>query len=105
MANKKAKKKTAARAAVAPADKATMVVTLYDGTRDPIEGQDFLIRIFDGFQNQLFDDFRCPEFFVIEWEGLSKKTSNEPHAPRERQKLLGGIAVPWTVEAISFTAI
>ena len=34
MANKKAKKKTAARAAVAPADKATMVVTLYDGTRE-----------------------------------------------------------------------
>ncbi len=58
MANKKAKKKTAARAAVAPADKATMVVTLYDGTREPIEDQDFLIRIFDGFQNQLFDDFK-----------------------------------------------
>jgi hypothetical protein len=57
MANKKAKK-TAARAAAAPADKATMVVTLYDGTREPIEGQDFLIRIFDGFQNQLFDDFK-----------------------------------------------
>ena len=58
MANKKAKKKAAARAAVAPADKATMVVTLYDGTREPIEDQDFLIRIFDGFQNQLFDDFK-----------------------------------------------
>jgi hypothetical protein len=56
MANKKAKK-TAARAA-APADKATIVVTLYDGTREPIEHQDFLIRIFDGFQNQLFDDFK-----------------------------------------------
>jgi hypothetical protein len=58
MANKKAKKKSAARAAAAPADKATMVVTLYDGTREPIEDQDFLIRIFDGFQNQLFDDFK-----------------------------------------------
>ena len=58
MANKRAKKKAAARAAVAPADKATMVVTLYDGTREPIEDQDFLIRIFDGFQNQLFDDFK-----------------------------------------------
>ena len=58
MANKKAKKKAAARAAVAPADKTTMVVTLYDGTREPIEDQDFLIRIFDGFQNQLFDDFK-----------------------------------------------
>jgi hypothetical protein len=57
IANKKAKK-TAARAAAAPADQATMVVTLYDGTREPIEGQDFLIRIFDGFQNQLFDDFK-----------------------------------------------
>ena len=56
MVTKKAKK-TAARAA-APTDKATMVVTLYDGTREPIEDQDFLIRIFDGFQNQLFDDFK-----------------------------------------------
>jgi hypothetical protein len=37
---------------------ATMVVTLYDGTRQPIQGGNFLIRIFDGFQNQLFDDFR-----------------------------------------------
>jgi hypothetical protein len=33
-----------------------MVVTLYDGTRYSI--QDFLIRIFDGFQNQLFDKER-----------------------------------------------
>jgi hypothetical protein len=63
MADKKAKKKTAARAAVAPADKAAMVVTLYDGTREPIEGQDFLIRIFDGLQNQLFDDFKPAELF------------------------------------------
>jgi hypothetical protein len=31
-------------ARVAPADQATMVVTLYDGTREPIEGKDFLIR-------------------------------------------------------------
>jgi len=37
---------------------ATMVVTLYDGTRNPIEGKDFLLRIFDGFQNQLFDKDR-----------------------------------------------
>lgn len=36
----------------------TMVVTLYDGTRQPIQGGEFLIRIFDGFQNQRFDDFR-----------------------------------------------
>jgi len=35
-----------------------MVVTLYDGTREQIEGKDFLIRIFDGFQNQLFDNFK-----------------------------------------------
>ena len=39
-------------------DKATMVVTLYDGTRQPIQSGDFLIRIFDGFQNQLFDDYK-----------------------------------------------
>src|SRR5260370_31370179 len=49
---------TAAMPAAAPADQATMVVTLYDGPREPIEGQYFLIRIFDGFQNQLFDDFK-----------------------------------------------
>jgi hypothetical protein len=53
----KAKPKTKT-AQVAPADQATMVVTLYDGTRQPIEGKDFLIRIFDGFQNQLFDKER-----------------------------------------------
>lgn len=57
MAKSKAKE-TAARAAAGSTEKATMVVTLYDGTREPIEGQDFLIRIFDGFQNQLFDDFK-----------------------------------------------
>ena len=38
--------------------KATMVVTLYDGTRQPIKSGNFLIRIFDGFQNQLFDDYK-----------------------------------------------
>ena len=43
---------------IIPADKATMVVTAYDGTRQPIQAGDFLIRIFDGFQNQLFDDDR-----------------------------------------------
>ena len=56
MADKKPRKATAE--ATAPADKATMVVTLYDGTREPIKGKDFLIRIFDGFQNQLFDKER-----------------------------------------------
>jgi hypothetical protein len=35
-----------------------MVVTVYDGIRQPIQGGDFLIRIFDGFQNQLFDNDR-----------------------------------------------
>src|SRR5713226_5373189 len=50
---KKASARTSARS-----DQATMVVTLYDGTRQPIEGKDFLIRIFDGFQNQLFDKER-----------------------------------------------
>ena len=54
----KAKEKTITARAAAPADQATMVVTLYDGTREPIEGKDFLIRIFDGFQNQLFDNFK-----------------------------------------------
>jgi hypothetical protein len=54
----KAKPKTKT-ARVASADQATMVVTLYDGTRQPIEGKDFLIRIFDGFQNQLFDKERA----------------------------------------------
>jgi len=38
--------------------KATMVITLYDGTRQQIQKGDFLIRIFDGFQNQLFADDR-----------------------------------------------
>lgn len=41
-----------------PPDKATMVVTVYDGIRQPIQAGDFLIRIFDGFQNQLFDKDR-----------------------------------------------
>ena len=36
---------------------ATMVVALWDGTRRPIPRGEFLIRIFDGFQDQLFDDF------------------------------------------------
>ena len=44
--------------APAPPDKATMVVSLYDGTRQPIQVGDFLIRVFDGFQNQLFDNDR-----------------------------------------------
>jgi hypothetical protein len=50
-------KKTAGRTSGATAQ-ATMVVSLYDGTREPIQGKDFLIRIFDGFQNQLFDKER-----------------------------------------------
>jgi hypothetical protein len=40
-------KKTATSVAT---DQATMVVTLYDGRREPIQAKDFLIRIFDGFQ-------------------------------------------------------
>jgi hypothetical protein len=54
----KAKPKTKTARAAATSDQATMVVTLYDGTRQPIGGKDFLIRIFDGFQNQLFDKER-----------------------------------------------
>jgi hypothetical protein len=45
-------------AAPPPPTQATMIVTVYDGTRQPIHGGEFLIRIFDGFQNQLFDDER-----------------------------------------------
>ena len=36
-----------------------MVVTIYDGTRQPVQGKDFLIRIFDGFQNKLFDNHQA----------------------------------------------
>jgi len=39
-------------------DKATLVVTVYDGTRRPNQEGAYLIRIFDGFQNQLFDGDR-----------------------------------------------
>src|SRR5437016_12538713 len=53
----KTKPTKAAKAAI-PADQATMVVTLYDGSRQPIQNNDFLIRIFDGFQNQLFDNYK-----------------------------------------------
>jgi len=58
MPKAKAKRNALATATGAQTDQATMVVTLFDGTREPIQGKDFLIRIFDGFQNQLFDDFR-----------------------------------------------
>ncbi len=50
--------KAKAKKSTSPTDQATMVVTLYDGTRQPIQGKDFLIRIFDGFQNILFDNYR-----------------------------------------------
>jgi hypothetical protein len=50
-------KKRSTRAATST-NQATMVVTLYDGTRLPIQGGEFLIPIFDGFQNKLFDDYR-----------------------------------------------
>jgi hypothetical protein len=60
MAKAKARKKATVVTVqeVVPPDKATMVVTVYDGTRQPIGEGDFLIRIFDGFQNQLFDNDR-----------------------------------------------
>jgi len=51
MAKTKAQKKPATVVRVqetVPPDKATMVVTVYDGTRLPIQQGDFLIRIFDG---------------------------------------------------------
>ncbi len=55
MAKKALKKKSA----MAPDDgnKATMVVTVFDGTRQPIQGGEFRIRILDGFQNMLFDNY------------------------------------------------
>jgi hypothetical protein len=54
----KAKTKATSTAASTQDGKATMVVALFDGTREPIQGEDFLIRIFDGFQNQLFDNYK-----------------------------------------------
>src|SRR6266566_3824693 len=56
MPKPKSKKPTVSASSIH--DQATMVVTLYDGTREQIQGKDFLIRIFDGFQNQLFDNFK-----------------------------------------------
>ena len=56
MAKRTAKKKPALP--TANDNEATMVVTLYDGTRQPIQGGDFLIRILDGFQNMLFADYK-----------------------------------------------
>ena len=38
---------------------ATLVLTVYDGTRQQIRGRKFLVRIFDGFQSKLFDDYRA----------------------------------------------
>src|SRR5207245_5772929 len=55
---KKQPAQAAARSAAADANEATLVLTVYDGTRQQIEARDFLIRIFDGFQNKLFDDYR-----------------------------------------------
>jgi hypothetical protein len=55
---KTAPKKTNVRAIQATPNKATMVVTIYGGTREPIQKKDFLIRIFDGFQNKLFDNYK-----------------------------------------------
>jgi len=52
-------KKSSASTTTAQDGKATMVVAIYDGTRQPVQGKDFLIRIFDGFQNKLFDNYRA----------------------------------------------
>jgi hypothetical protein len=56
MAKRIAKKK--APPPMANDNEATMVVTLYDGTRQPIQEGGFLIRILDGFQNMLFADYK-----------------------------------------------
>src|SRR2546425_11684959 len=58
MPKAKAKRTPEHARATSATDQATMVLTPYDGTRNPTEGKDFLIRIFDGFQNQLFDKER-----------------------------------------------
>jgi len=60
MPKTKRKKTTVVRASPtsSTADQATMIITVYDGAREPIQGKDFLIRIFDGFQNVLFDKYR-----------------------------------------------
>ncbi len=54
------KAKKAVAPAAMPDSQATMVVTVYDGSRQPIQGKDFLIRIFDGFQNKL-----CPPYTIV----------------------------------------
>jgi hypothetical protein len=69
VARAKAQKKPATRVSVqetVPRDKATMVVTVYNGARLPIQQNDFLIRIFDGFQNQLFNNDRPAPTTVFE---------------------------------------
>lgn len=63
MAKRTAKRKTALP--IANDNEATMVVTLYDGTRQPIQGGDFLIRILDGFQNMLFADYKTASTTVF----------------------------------------
>lgn len=57
---KSTRKSKSVQKASAPASstEATMVVTLYDGTRSPIQDRAFLIRIFDGSQNLLFDRYK-----------------------------------------------
>jgi hypothetical protein len=97
-------KRTAKRKAALPTvndNKATMVVTLYDGTRQQIQGKKFLIRILDGFQNMLFDDyktapttvFRLPvlparDFYI----GLHRLPSpSSHHRARELVRLTAGL--------------
>ncbi|MFL6303327.1 MAG: hypothetical protein ACJ72H_07280 [Candidatus Sulfotelmatobacter sp.] len=58
-APKKKKQARAASASKADGNRATLILTAYDGTRKPIQAKDFLIRIFDGLQKKLFDDFRA----------------------------------------------
>jgi hypothetical protein len=50
---------TSRKASAQPkSDTASLMVSLFDGSRQPINDQKFLIRLFDGFQNKVFDDYK-----------------------------------------------
>ncbi len=50
---------------MSPGDTATIVLNIFDGTRQPIGAgvKNLLIRIIDGNQKQLFSDFRTGSSF------------------------------------------
>lgn len=64
-------------------DEATLVLTVYDGARQPIQGKDFLIRILDGFQNKLFGDEKTAPTTVpshphaiVRWQGGANRETD-----------------------------